>query len=709
MFVVGVYCFLFCVYSALPECLGEEHLYLLRTSSIGFPTVEYRKEAWNINELMEFNGRLYIGYGDATVNTGPTDVIYYDCEKDVYVKEFTVEEEGIYTYGLIDGRLAIPGVDATESWELGNMYVLEDTGWVKRRSITHGIHVFDLASFDGKWYAATGSYFDFGEEDMGAFGVILSSDDEGASWRFEYSTPCDKNTVFRVRSLAVCGGKLYAFPYAYGSVTEAEVPPEYRNYLGEPYVEGGEEYYTIFLDEPMGAADAVVYDGAAWEPVDLVREPHVCLVTPAVFKDKLILSVVQGEYVAPFSEYVSRERETPPYLSTSLFTFDGTLTKPLPLDYELIRDIVVKEDVLLLLFLRDTQYLIAQTRDLETWQYYALPYALEEPLSLEYVKESFMIGMKDGNIFKSVGYTPIGDLLEAKGRQPFKFHGAAELPRDGKRYWAAITGWQNWGRLARFSCELKSSNVIEVTTENVATLSLFVPSMEIDRTEPLLLVIDGQEAFRDTMGGSTELRCGQIGGEWVIEKGHGTAGKFRYARKIVGRSAIELKNTGDQPLIGFWKADVLRRAVSADIAIVVRSEMLGDLPEGDVSLEDIFRISPGDSVCLFTMSGAALREMLDFNVKLSKEERCQGSGFDLKYEEHENSGDNRIVYCSLNSEAEYVVAVSDYLALRAKRFLGQEVDCQNGGIRVTDAMMEWFSEFGTIERVQATVRAIAAE
>ena len=89
---------------------------------------------------------------DYGVNTGPTDVVYYDFDKNEFVKELTVQEEAIVDYRVLDGKLVIPGVDSTESWNKGNLYVRGDGGWIKYRTVPYGVHVFDAVSWRDRWY-----------------------------------------------------------------------------------------------------------------------------------------------------------------------------------------------------------------------------------------------------------------------------------------------------------------------------------------------------------------------------------------------------------------------------------------------------------------------------------------------------------------------------------------------------------------------------
>ncbi|MDO9575281.1 MAG: 5'-nucleotidase [bacterium] len=692
--------------------LGNENppMYLLKLSSIGFPTAEKQKDAWKINVLRLFNGRLYLGHGDATVNTGPTDVIYYDLQEKKFVTEFTVDEEGIYTYKIVDENLIIPGIDATESWELGNIYVLTDTGWVKHRTVTRGIHVFDVVSFDRKWYVATGSNFEFGNVSP-AFGTIQCSEDSGKSWKFAYATPCDDATVFRIVRLLPYKGNLYAFPYAYGGMAKKEIPKEYRAYLGEPYTQDEYgEYYALFVDDPLGAEDVIIYDGKQWKTVDLVQQHSVCTISPFVFKDKLIMSVLHGKYINPFIDFVLKGGELPKDAKTALYAFDGKHTKLVPFEYDFLRDAIVQDDKLFVLIVKDKQYFIAETSDLKRWKYYTLPPSLKKPKTIEYDGESFYIGMEDGNIFKSTGLRQLTDLSQIKAHEPIKFFGAAELPRDGKWYWAAITGWVNWGRLAKFSCEVKPGNIIDIATDNISAISIFVPLMEIDETKPVILDIDGQEVFRDEINGKTELICKYLeGGKCKIEKGRETAETFKYSRKIIGKSEIELTRTGDDPPIGVWKAEVFRWVAKTDVAIISRSGIRKDLKKGDIALEDIFDMNYRNSICTFSVKGKTLREMVEFNIKLPKTERCQISGFKLTYKAYKDSEKNTVVDCSLDPEKEYLVATSDYLAKRTKKFLGQEVDYEDIGLQVTEAMIQWFEQYEKIGKIHPRIKVIKAK
>ena len=689
---------------------GEQptQYYLLKVASIGFPTSPYQKDAWKINELKIFQNRLYIGYGDYTVNTGPTDVLSYDLVKHEFHKEFTADDEAIDRYVVLDGKLAFPGVDATESWDFGNVYILTDKGWRKHRTVPRGLHVLDIVSFNKKWYACIGTLFDYGKGESEAIGAVISSTDEGATWVFEYGTPSDKNSVFRVGTMAVFKDRLYGFPFAYTEMTKDEIPQSYRPYLGMPIsVENGKEHYLVLLPDPLGSPDGIVYEGTSWKPQDFIPEPNVVRVTPFLFQDKLILSVVFGTYISSLPDYISLHRKLPPNASTALYVYDGREAKKLDFAFDRIADILVKEDKLFLLVLKEGRYGIAETRDLHTFNYYLLPRALDDPLSLEYDDSGFYIGTKDGNIFKTVDFEPISNPAEAKEIQPTRIYGGAELPRDGKRYWGAISEWQEWGKPATFSCELGPDNVIGVTTKNVAKLSIFVPQSQLNTGKPLTLMVDGQKGFEGYLNGRSELICSRNDkGIWKVHAGTGTAEGFKPTRKVVGKADLDLIRTGDDPPSGLWRAEVLRWFTNADIGIVNRSGAKKDLKKGDILLEDLLDSSYRNSIRTFRVKGQKLRDLISKNLTLPEEDRVQVAGFEFSLRSFPDPKKNILVSFPLDPEKDYLVATYDYLINESKDYFGEELKAEDSGVREPEAMIKWLAKYKKVGPLKPRIKVI---
>ncbi len=698
----------------VPPGAGEEHsftFYLLKVASIGFPTWQLQKDAWRVNELKVFRDKLYIGYGDYGVNTGPTDVLTYDLLKEEFGKEFTVDEEAIDRFVVLDGKLVIPGVDATESWDFGNVYVQTETGWRKHRTVPRGLHVFDLASYRKKWYAGIGSNFEFGKGEPPAFGAILSSADEGATWGLEYGTPSDKQSVFRVNALSAFKDKLYGFPFAYTGMAKDEIPKEFWSYLGKPYgMQDGKELYLVLLSDPLGEADAVVYDGKAWKPLNLIPGPNVLRVTPFVYKDKLLLSVVFGTYAASLPDYVALHKKLPPHVSSALYVYDGEKVQRLPFAYDQIRDVVIREDRLFLLVLMEGRYWIVEGRDLKTFTRYLLPQSLEEPLSLEYNGNSFYVGLKDGNIMKTVGFEAIADVAAAENEQPCRIFGGGELPRDGKRYWAAVTDWQEWGKPANFSGEVTPYNLVQVTTRNASGLVIYPPKCLIDSLKPVTLILDGQEVYRGRMNRGTEFTCTRrADGTWKARKGDGRIEDFRPARKVVGKTTIDLTRKGENPTAGLWKAEAVRWAAGAEVALINAGGIRKDLKKGNILVEDLFDLGYRNTLCTLRVKGKTLKEWLAKSLALPEGDRVIVAGCEFTYEAHSDPKQNKLVSASLDPERDYLVATSNYLVSEAKEYFGEEIKAQDTKTLEPLALLRWLDRFEKIGTPTPRVTVIRAK
>lgn len=676
----------------------EEPVTLLSLSSIGLPTAEMKRDAWKINDLKIFNQRLYVGSGDAVVNTGPTDIIYFDLSEKRFFAEFTVDDEAIYRYQVIDGKLVIPGPDATEDWEKGNIYVLDKAGWRKKRTIIHGIHVNQIASFEGNWYAATGSFFELEKESIYAFGGIFRSEDEGDTWELVYATPCDDRSVFRIGSIVAFQSRLYAFPYAYRSMTKDEIPPEYHGSFTQTYA----DRYLVLIDDPLGPSDVLTFDGSTWQYIDFIAAPHVCLISPFLFKDRLVFSHIQGTYI----NYLTLGQTFPQNARSSLYAYDGQVFTKIDIDFDLIRDVVVADERLLLLLLTDGEYRIAMTEDLDAWSYYAFPRSMGDPLSIEFDDMTFYVGTKGGNIFRSVGTTKLHEGATVS-EHVLKFHGAAELPRDGKWYWAALREWERWGKLARFSCGVRKGNIIDITTENVSALSVFVPFPEIDSTKVVEVRVNNSLVFKEKLNGATELLLKkQEGITWSAERGETTEETFHYSKRLMGSSEVALRTGGIDAPLGSFIADVVSFSVSADAAIIPQSGLMEEISAGDVFLEDLFDAFKRDTIFTFRIKGADLYRMMEFNITQDEMNRCQIAGFTFTFRRGDGVSKNSIVTSSIDPAKTYLVATTSFLARRMGRFLGKDANCTDTSISVQEGMMEWFERFKQVRPVEQRIIAI---
>lgn len=205
----------------------------------------------SITALMPFDGRLWIGYGDATTNLGtpfPIEFRYFahgpgearalsarvlaDGQGAPQRSPEDTGEEQIEPYRVCDGRLWQAGVDSNDPDELwsqakpapaklieGNMFVLEPgatPAWRKHRAIPGGEHVHDVCAFRGAMYAVGSGSADRVEWESGRiFRHIWRSDDGGATWSVAHREmfPVLGKGDSRFRRLLVVGDRLYAFGY----------------------------------------------------------------------------------------------------------------------------------------------------------------------------------------------------------------------------------------------------------------------------------------------------------------------------------------------------------------------------------------------------------------------------------------------------------------------------------------------------------------
>jgi hypothetical protein len=371
--------------------------YLLDIETVGIAVPDKDPAGRRINDLCFHHGKLFIGTGDAVVNTGPTPIVYYNQEHDTFITEFTIDDEAIYRYQTIEDQLVIPGVDATEEWTFGNFYIQSDTGWTKHRTIPHALHVNCLASFQDELYASTGAFGSIGDSIEHYFGAVFVSSDRGMTWRVSYATPSDEESVYRINALIVFNDHLYAFPYAYAAVQKHTIPIRFHEGLSDqPYAD---DHYLIFREAVFGNSDVFVHDGSLWRYADIIPEDKLCFAgQPVIFKDKLLIPTVSGEYI----DYLILTKRKPAQATMRLYAYDGKTSTRLNLAYDRLIDMLAQNDTLSVLIQHDGSYYIAQTDDMKHWQYHILPQRIDDPRALAIEEEYFYIGTQDGTLHRGI-------------------------------------------------------------------------------------------------------------------------------------------------------------------------------------------------------------------------------------------------------------------------------------------------------------------
>ena len=223
-----------------------------------------------ITTLRAFEGRLWMGYGDATRNLGseiPVEFRWFAGADDPVARTADVlaagqgarqrspgdtGEEQIEPYRVVAGSLWQPGVDSTnpdEAWTQakagtwrdvdgervqtklieGNVFKLESVDgepvWRKYRNIPGGEHVHDIAGFGGSIYAVGSGAdhrFEFGNGKV--FRYLWRSDDGGETFRtiLRVEVPAVGYDT-RFRRLLASGDRLYVLGYLNPYQTEGPI------------------------------------------------------------------------------------------------------------------------------------------------------------------------------------------------------------------------------------------------------------------------------------------------------------------------------------------------------------------------------------------------------------------------------------------------------------------------------------------------------
>jgi hypothetical protein len=219
--------FLFLVFSLIfynsISFIVAEPIRLCNPSSNQFPNNDFSdtfaRSAW---DMQYYNGKIYIASGDLWRNRGPINIWSMDVNG-TFQSEFKVDDEQIILFRNYEGKLFIPGADAIESWDFGNIYIKDNMTWSKYRTLPCAVHVCDVAFFENKIYSAI--------ESINGCEVIESSD-MGKSWqyiikksyadkiRFKKIIPMD-NYLF-IMALSDTGNAS-AYKYSNGTIEELKI------------------------------------------------------------------------------------------------------------------------------------------------------------------------------------------------------------------------------------------------------------------------------------------------------------------------------------------------------------------------------------------------------------------------------------------------------------------------------------------------------
>ena len=159
---------------SLLSCGGTTGNVTRRLEDLGIPLAQaYADEnkghmlSRRSEDIAIFDGRLYVGCGDYSANTGPVNVYSMGLEDRKWkVSAEALEDEQIKRFLVLDGKLCIPGTDPRGDWSMGNYYLLSDDAWQTHRVLPSGIHCFDGIEFEGNLFFGLGA-------ESGSYGVFV--------------------------------------------------------------------------------------------------------------------------------------------------------------------------------------------------------------------------------------------------------------------------------------------------------------------------------------------------------------------------------------------------------------------------------------------------------------------------------------------------------------------------------------------------------
>ncbi|MFC2081727.1 hypothetical protein ACFLR0_00920 [Candidatus Bipolaricaulota bacterium] len=384
------------------DYVGNPHL-------AAFPDGSGMELARSVYDLQAWHGRLYIGAGEREMNAGPVPVVSYDPAPGQFDEEFVVDEEVILDYVACGERLYIPGSDATESWDSGNIYFHDGAGWTKRRTLDGAIHVFDAAEFDGLLFASGMAVTS--QDPLLGGGAIYVSKDLGESWERELWLATGiagldvydpiRPDVSGFTELLEFNGKLYA--YGFG------LPHLYVYEEGEGFVYVDVDLFPGVLTRTGMTCDSLPATEALIAPPDttakewgrIYEELGICIQgrihAPVEYGQRLVY-VGRTDYIGHLNFHSVDDH----YLfAASQFQPEMIEQLQMPLPDQAPRDLLVLQDMLYMLTTRqrgdEFETRIYTTTDLRNWEEVA-SFEFDAPAySFEYLSGWIYIGFGGEN------------------------------------------------------------------------------------------------------------------------------------------------------------------------------------------------------------------------------------------------------------------------------------------------------------------------
>ena len=218
-------------------------------------------------DMEVYDDKLFLAACTAPVAVDGGEVLSYDYASNDFQWEFDVWEQGVIQLRSHNGKLYIPGLDSQGSWDWGNIYIYDGNDWVRKETVPHGLHVFDLIFYNDAMYVTTGTDLD------NYSGKVYKSIDDGDSFTEVFSVAPIGSDSRRFYMTGIYNDTLYV--QSDTKLPEGNVVFRFdgSNWTSIPFdslapsVGKLQEYQDIFYY--LNGRFLHIYDGVEWNTVNL--------------------------------------------------------------------------------------------------------------------------------------------------------------------------------------------------------------------------------------------------------------------------------------------------------------------------------------------------------------------------------------------------------------------------------------------------------
>jgi hypothetical protein len=251
------------------------------------PGADAQPTAWGarLQDLAVFDGRVFAGYGDWSVNTGPIAMWAWDLALGDWVDEGLLDTEGTWVLRVLGDRLAVPFIDTRDNTGDLAVRAIGSSTWT-----THALgagtaatrHCFDVASLDGTDLWAAGA-----RRVNRDAAIWRSPSGTGGDWTMVHTAPSLDDRWMRFITLGLLDGQLFTSGYAMDDDGNAE------SFAGQAGDLGGWSAAAAFTFDSGGGVHRAGHRPLAFDGglVRLRGTPHPFAASDVLWFDGTTLAV----------------------------------------------------------------------------------------------------------------------------------------------------------------------------------------------------------------------------------------------------------------------------------------------------------------------------------------------------------------------------------------------------------------------------------